>query len=256
LIGEHVAQTAWSSATRALAVATERGLSLIEGDRVRSLYAFHGLLSNHLYAVAWDGSDLHVGTLAGLNLVRDLRVVAGFSAQGSPLRASWVTALSPAPEGIYVGLYGGGLARLPREARGTGGAGAGGGKEAAGGGGAGALGGAGPATGSWPPESLGRGAAAGLHINPGALLLDGDYLFAGTLEDGLCAFARQSGELLQLSRYLPSANVTAIAASAVELAVGTDRGLVLIPRRLLEPALLPLRPASSSGPSESSHERE
>ncbi|MSP59620.1 MAG: hypothetical protein EXR72_04620 [Myxococcales bacterium] len=190
-----------------LALAGNRGLSLVDGARVRSLYAFHGLANNHVYAVASDGDRIYAGTLGGLSIIEDAKVKRSLGAGPGALRAAWVTALAVTPEGLYIGSYGGGVQLL--RARG-------------------------------PAEDV-SGASGRFHVNPGALAVDGNTLWVGTLEAGLLAFDRTAHAWRRLDRLLPSDNVTALLPDGDALLVGTTSGLIRLPRAVLEDALAPVR---------------
>ncbi|HEX8186053.1 MAG TPA: hypothetical protein VF747_14920, partial [Blastocatellia bacterium] len=100
------------SRSRALVLATAGGLTEIFGDRARSITAFHGLASNHLYTSAEVGSRLFVGSLAGLAELEGLRVVRTYKTSNSRLSHDWVTALAEAEGTLYIGTNGGGVDAL------------------------------------------------------------------------------------------------------------------------------------------------
>jgi hypothetical protein len=130
------------------------------------------------------------------------------------LRAAWATALVAAPEGVYAGTYGGGVALLDPS-------------------------GAVHDLGGWggSPGSVRRGAEPPerhVRVNPNALFLDGDRLYVGTLEDGLLVYTRGDRTWHAPDVALGSKNVTAVSATADALWIGTDRGLVRIARALIE----------------------
>lgn len=220
LLGESVQALAVTGA--GLWAATGRGLSLLPdpgaaaGAAPRGLTAFHGLLSNRIYALAAGGDRLYVGTLAGLSIVdpggagaSPGRVLAGHGAD--VLGAGWVSALARCGEDLYIATYGGPLSVLARgEAR---------------------------------PRPL---PGPRLHVNPGALLCDGEGLWIGTQEAGLLrlAFADRTGGGATLraldERALPARSVTALfrdPAPGAPLYIGTEAGVVAVDA----PALAPLR---------------
>ncbi|HSO76583.1 MAG TPA: hypothetical protein VLU47_17245, partial [Blastocatellia bacterium] len=96
----------------ALVLATAGGLTELAGGRARSLTAFHGLSSNHLYTSAPVGSRLFVGSLAGLVELEDLRVVRSYKTSNSRLSHDWITALAEAGGTLYIGTNGGGIDAL------------------------------------------------------------------------------------------------------------------------------------------------
>jgi Two component regulator propeller len=190
-----------------LALAGARGVTLIDGARTRTLYAFHGLANNHVYALAWRDGRLYAGTLGGLSIIQNDKVFKNIGAGPRGLRAAWVTALAAAPEGVYAGTYGGGV-QLVRE---------GGAVEDL-------------------PAPGGR-----FHVNPGALALDGNTLWVGTLESGLLAWDRTAHAWRKLDAgLLPSLDVTALLVEGDAVYVGTEAGLVRLPRTMVEGSLVSL----------------
>jgi hypothetical protein len=97
-----------------IVLATAGGLTEIAGDRVRSITAFHGLASNHLYTSCNLGARLFVGTLAGLAELEGLRVVRTYKTSNSQLSHNWVNALAELDGTIYVGTNGGGVELIRR----------------------------------------------------------------------------------------------------------------------------------------------
>jgi ligand-binding sensor domain-containing protein len=78
-------------------------------------------------------------------------------------------------------------------------------------------------------------ATAAMEINPNAMLVTKDHVFAGTLGEGLYAYNREKRRWTALRDGLPSTNVTALAEGDGYIYVGTDNGLVRIEERKLEP---------------------
>ncbi len=200
LIGEAVTALLVRDETRVFA--TNRGLSLAtgRGGEVRSIYAFHGLPSNRLYALAAQGDRLWVGTLGGTAVIEGLRVQRSLRAATGQLRAAWCTALAVAPEGTYVGTTAGGLDLVHPD---------------------------GTVEPFSPPE------VERFSVNQGAMLLSDHFLLVGTLERGLLIFDRNRTEWVQFDQPLPGAAVTALAAAEDALWVGTDRGLLRLGREII-----------------------
>src|SRR5262249_9039525 len=67
LIADHVTDVV--PYRQGLAIATPAGLTFLDSSGARSMYAFHGLVSNHVYALGVSGDDLMVGTLGGLSVI-------------------------------------------------------------------------------------------------------------------------------------------------------------------------------------------
>ncbi len=173
-------------------VATPAGLTFIDRDGSRSLYAFHGLVNNHVYALAESGGELLAGTLGGASVLDGGLVRASYTSANSALTHNWITAIARVDDGWIVGTYGGGLFRMD-------------------------------ARGEW---SRFGGVAAGVEINPNAMTVTDEHVFAGTLTKGLLVYDRQSARWSAVTDGLPSLNVTALAAANGTIYVGTDNGVV------------------------------
>lgn len=188
LIAGHVTDVAFAGDTTVLA--TPAGLTFFDAGGARSLYAFHGLVNNHVYSLGADGGRVLAGTLGGLSILEGGRVTANFTTANSPLAHNWVSAISSFGGDWYVGLYGGGVMRLTSK-------------------------------GEWTayPE------LRGIEINPNAMISSSTGVYAGTLDRGLLVFEPGSEAWRFVTEGLPSKNVTALALSHDVLYVGTDNGL-------------------------------
>ena len=184
-----------------LAIATPAGLTFLDANGARSLYAFHGLVNNHIYALGVSGDDLMVGTLGGLSAIAKGEIRSNFTAGASGLKQNWITAVVPLGDGWMVGTYGSGVMSMDR-----------GGKF----------------------HSYEQATAA-MEINPNAMLATTRHVFAGTLGNGLYVFDRDNARWSTIRAGLPSQNVTALAQSNGYIYVGTDNGLVRIPEEKLQP---------------------
>lgn len=185
---------------RAVVLATAGGLTEVIGGRTRSITAFHGLASNHLYTSAAVGSRLFVGSLAGLAELEGLRVVRTYKTSNSRLSHDWVTALAEADGTLYVGTNGGGVdALLP--------------------------------TGEWMNfgDEIGK-----IEINQNAMHYDGGRLYVGTSDRGLLVYNTRDRKWTRISGGLASQNVTAITNDDRFVYVGTLNGLVRIEKRVLQ----------------------
>ncbi|MBI1355622.1 MAG: hypothetical protein GC160_14890 [Acidobacteria bacterium] len=181
-----------------LAVATAAGVTFLEPGGPRSLYAFQGLVNNHVYALAARGPLLLAGTLGGLSLIQGGAVRAGYTTANSALRHNWINAVVEFRGDWYVGTYGAGVARLSD-------------------------------AGAWTlfPDM------DQVEINPGALAVGADKLYAGTLDRGLLVYEPAMERWRSVTQGLPSLNVTALEAAEGTLWIGTENGLV----KLAEEAL-------------------
>ena len=197
-----------------MVAATPAGLTFVDSSGMRSLYAFQGLVNNHVYALAASGNRLLAGTLGGLSVfdqpggsgapagpvsLGDAVVRANYTTTNSGLKHNWITAIVPVGEDWFVGTYGAGVLRLT-------------------------------ASGHWQtfPD-----AGAPLVVNPNAMLVTTGRVYAGTLDRGLCVYDRASGRWTIVTAGLPSLNVTALTAHEGVLYVGTDNGLVRIAEQSL-----------------------
>ena len=198
LIADHVTDVVLDADH--ITVATPAGLTFIDSDGSRSLYAFHGLVNNHVYAVGASGTQMLAGTLGGVSMLDHGVIRASYTTANSPLTHNWITAVVRVDEEWFVGTYGGGLFHL--DARGT-----------------------------WQPFAE---LAGPIEINPNAMVVTESHVFAGTLSKGLLDYNRQTQHWRIIDAGLPSMNVTALAAAAGVLYVGTDNGIV----RIADQALL------------------
>jgi len=197
LIADHVTDVV--AYRDGLALATPAGLTFLDASGARSMYAFHGLVNNHVYALGVSGDELMAGTLGGLSLLSRGGVTVNYTTTTSNLKHNWITAVVPVGSEWMVGTYGAGILGLDRSGRFHS-----------------------YETGSGPFE-----------INPNAMLVTASYVLAGTLGEGLYLYDRQSARWSVIHDGLPSLNVTALAAANGYIYIGTDNGLVRIPEQKL-----------------------
>lgn len=202
LIADHVTDVLLDGGNTVLA--TPAGITFLGPGGASSLYAFHGLVNNHVYALAAFGDRLLAGTLGGLSVLERGAVRASYTTANSGLKHNWITAIvavDGGPSGVewFIGTYGGGVVRFD-------------------------------AAGRWEafPD------AAGFEVNPNAMLVTPEHVLAGTLGNGLYVFDRAHGRWRSITAGLPSANVTALApAGRGFIYIGTDNGLVRIAEQRL-----------------------
>ena len=192
LIADHVTDIV--SYRGGIAIATPAGLTFLDSAGARSLYAFHGLVNNHVYALGVLGDRLMAGTLGGLSVLDDEKIVASYTSATSELKANWITAVAPVGDEWIVGTYGEGIVKLD-------------------------------GSGHFRPFELATGK---FEVNPNAMLVTAEHVFAGSLGHGLYIFDRRSQRWSVMREGLPSENVTALAASGGYVYLGTDNGLVRI----------------------------
>lgn len=204
LISDHVTDVTFTRAGTVLA--TPAGITFLGPSGAESLYAFQGLVSNHVYALASTGSSnqLLAGTLGGISILKSNSVARNLNITNSNLKHNWITALLPMPDNtMLVGTYGAGLETLDSQGRFT-------------------------------PIELPADTARGLVINPNALYATASHIYAGTLAKGMLVYSVASGRWSAVTNGLPSLNVTAFTARAGEIYIGTENGLVRIPEANLQ----------------------
>ena len=197
LIADHVTDVV--AYRDGLALATPAGLTFLDASGARSMYAFHGLVNNHVYALGVSGDELMAGTLGGLSLLNRGDVTANYTTTSSNLKHNWITAVVPVGSEWMVGTYGAGILGLDRSGR-------------------------------FHSYETGSGA---FEVNPNAMLVTASYVLAGTLGEGLYLYDRKSARWSVIHDGLPSLNVTALAAANGFIYIGTDNGLVRIPEQKL-----------------------
>ena len=179
--------------TTLLACATSKGLSFGTAGKLHSLTTVQGLPSNSLYTVLAQGRNLYAGTLSGLAVIQDGRVVRVFKDSNSNLSTNWVTALCVVGSRIFVGTYGGGIFELTP---------------------AGEL------------AELNRGNGR-VVINPNAMWSDGLRLYAGTL-NGALMFDLHSQKWTRITAELPSRTVLSVTGDGQYVYFGTTAGIARI----------------------------
>jgi ligand-binding sensor domain-containing protein len=182
-----------------LAVATPAGITFLGREGAESLYAFEGLVNNHVYALGVSQNRVLAGTLGGISLLQDKNVVRNFTVTNSQLKHNWITAIVPVGDGWFVGTYGAGVMQFGSDGRFT----------------------------AFEP------ATRPMEVNPNAMLVTQAHVLAGTLSDGLYIYDRDTDRWRQWTAGLPSMNVTALAERDGEIYIGTDNGLVRIAERSL-----------------------
>lgn len=192
LIAEHVTDLALYR--DGMALATPAGITFLDSSGAHSIYAFEGLVNNHVYALGAAGNRLVAGTLGGISLIDAGVVQQNFTLANSGLKHNWITALVPVGGDWLIGTYGAGIERLNA-----------GGQIAA-------------------TDAGGQG----IVINPTAMAADGQIVVAGTLGRGLLVGDRTGTRWRTVTAGLPSLNVTAVAFAKGIVYVGTENGLVRI----------------------------
>jgi ligand-binding sensor domain-containing protein len=197
LIAEHVTDVAVYG--DGMALATPAGITFLDNTGAHSLYAFQGLVNNHVYALGagldQSGHDqLVAGTLGGLSLLEAGQVRKNLTAATSGLKHNWITGLAAVGNEWLVGTYGAGVLRLGADGKVT------------------------------STEAT----RTGVVVNPTAMVADGRVVLAGTLGQGLLVGDAGGTRWRTVSAGLPSLNVTALAIRNGVVYVGTENGLVKI----------------------------
>jgi ligand-binding sensor domain-containing protein len=177
-----------------MALATPAGITFLDASGAHSIYAFQGLVNNHVYALGASGDQLVAGTLGGLSLLTGDSVRRNLTTATSGLKHNWITGLAQVGSDWLVGTYGAGVLRLA-------------------------------ADGSVTPTEATR---QGVVVNPAAMAADGRIVLAGTLGEGLLVGDAAGMRWKTVTAGLPSLNVTALAIRNGVVYVGTENGLVKI----------------------------
>jgi hypothetical protein len=198
LIADHVTDVALYG--DGMALATPGGITFLDNTGAHSLYAFQGLVNNHVYALGAGGNELVAGTLGGLSLLTGGQISKNLTVATSGLKHNWITGLAAVGNEWLVGTYGAGVLRLGVDGRVT----------------------------STDATRM------GVVINPTAMVADGRIVLAGTLGQGLLVGDASGTRWRTVSAGLPSLNVTALAIRNGVVYVGTENGLVKIAEEKLQ----------------------
>jgi len=182
-----------------MVLATPAGLTFLDASGPHSLYAFHGLVNNHVYSVAAAGKQVVAGTLGGISVLENENVAANYTVATRGLTHNWISGIVRAGNDWIVGTYGGGIVRLL-------------------------------ANGRFEAFDVATGK---FEVYPNAMLATDHHILAGTLGKGLYSYNRDTNRWTIISDGLPSLTVTALAAGNGSIYVGTDNGLVRIPEQNL-----------------------
>ncbi len=203
LIANHVTDLLLSENDRgakSTVVATAAGLTFLDDSGVSSVYAFQGLVNNHVYTLAQAGPLLIAGTLGGVSLLKNGFVQASFTTANSDLRQNWITGSVVAGDNLYLGTYGSGVIHMNSH---------------------------------FEIQSFREFTGGRVEINQNAMLATSQGIYAGTAGQGLAFLPTGQQRWHFWHAGLPSANVTALAADGDNLYIGTDNGLIRIPERAL-----------------------
>ena len=208
LIADHVTDVAFSG--QDMVVATPAGVTFVNAGGAQSLYAFEGLVNNHVYTLGvrgnmhGDSDEVLAGTLGGVSDLVHESVRRNFTVSNSGLKHNWVTAIASVAgtetDDWMVGTYGAGVMKLDKDGR-------------------------------FSPMD---GVTRDMIVNPNAMLATSGHILVGTLGQGMWVWSRATGRWRQITGGLPSENVTAFAEHSGEIYVGTENGLVRIAERLLD----------------------
>lgn len=177
-----------------MVAATPAGITFLNSGGATSIYAFHGLVNNHVYALASARGRLCAGTLGGASILEGGSVKASYTTANSVLRHNWISAATAAGDEIFAGTYGAGVYRFDG------------------------------ATWHGFPDLR-----EGFEVNPNSMASTEGAVFAGTLTRGLAIYNRANSRWNFFTSGLPSVNVTSVAAGSGNLYIGTDNGMVRVP---------------------------
>jgi ligand-binding sensor domain-containing protein len=185
-----------------IACATSKGLSVGAPGKLRGLTTVQGLPSNSLYTLLLQGRNIYAGTLNGLVLIEDGRVIRVFNDTNSNLTPNWVTALCLVGSRLFVGTYGGGVFEL---------------------------------TPGGEIHSFASEAGRSV-VNPNAMWTDGARLYAGTL-DGVVILDLHSQKWTHVKEELPSRTVLSITGDEKYVYFGTTSGIARVALAYWNPAV-------------------
>ncbi|HZI55993.1 MAG TPA: hypothetical protein VFF39_04430 [Verrucomicrobiae bacterium] len=192
LLADHITDAALYG--NGMVLATPAGLTFLDSAGPRSLYAFHGLVNNHVYSVGTAGKEVVAGTLGGISVLENENVAANYTVASRGLTHNWISAIVRTGNDWIVGTYGGGIVRLLSNGR-------------------------------FEPFDVATGK---FEVYPNAMLATDQHVLAGTLNKGLYIYNRGTNHWSVVTAGLPSLTVTALAAGKGFIYVGTDNGLVRI----------------------------
>lgn len=183
-----------------MALATPAGITFVDDTGAHSIYAFQGLVNNHVYTLGLHHGELLAGTLGGISVLHNDAVTLNLTSSTSGLRQNWITAMVPDHHGWLIGTYGEGVQHLGAASR----------------------------------FSITSATQPGVDVNPNAMLATPGLVLAGTLDHGLFVLNRKTGRWRTIVRGLPSRNVTAFAVSGNTIYIGTHNGLISTTEKRLE----------------------
>lgn len=192
LLADHITDVALYG--DGMVLATSAGLTFLDSAGPRSLYAFHGLVNNHVYTVGASGKEVVAGTLGGISVLENENVAANYTVATRGLTHNWISAIVRTGDDWIVGTYGGGIVRLLPN-------------------------------GNFEAFDVATGK---FEVYPNAMLATDQHIFAGTLGKGLYVYDRGTNRWSVITEGLPSLTVTALAAGKGFIYIGTDNGLVRI----------------------------
>lgn len=191
LFSSYLKGSSGQESERIYALSTGRGLAVGRTNNFRNYTTFNGLPSNSVYATATVGKRLYVGTLGGLAIIEGGRVVRTIKQSNSKLSANWVTALAVQEGLLFIGTYGGGIDLLLPNGE---------------------------------IKSL-SSEIGKFEVNLNAILVDGRFVYVGTLDVGLWVFDSKQNKWKNFRSGLPSQNIMSIARSGKHLFLATESGV-------------------------------
>ncbi|MEW6680073.1 MAG: two-component regulator propeller domain-containing protein [bacterium] len=195
LIGENISHIKRDG--RRIIFSTNQGVTIEEEGIFKSLYVLHGLINNHVYCSETMDDLIYLGTLGGITLLKEDKVLRNYTVSNSKLPANWITALLKVDKELYIGTYGGGVAKITGD-------------------------------GNLFDFKL------RFETNPNALCYIKPYLLVGTLDQGIFLYHTTKDKWYNLKNGLGSLNVSAIIDGGECIYLGTECGLLRMPKESVE----------------------
>src|SRR5579872_5393082 len=107
LLADHVTDAAVYG--NGMVLATPAGLTFLDSSGPHSLYAFHGLVNNHVYTISAEGKEVFAGTLGGISVLENENVAANYTIATRGLTHNWISGIVRAGNEWIIGTYGGGI---------------------------------------------------------------------------------------------------------------------------------------------------
>ncbi|MEW6104358.1 MAG: hypothetical protein AB1630_11195 [bacterium] len=142
-------------------------------------------------------SLIYLGTLGGITVLKDNAVLKSWTTSNSKLPANWITSLLKKDKDLYIGTYGGGVAKIGGD-------------------------------GNFLDFKM------RFEVNPNAFCYIEPFLLVGTLDNGIFLYHTISNKWYNIKNGLGSLNVTSIIDGGEYIYIGAECGLIKMPKNELE----------------------